>query len=461
MFIAGPTMATWLRDARRHTLTLLSDLTDAQLMGPRLPILNPFLWEMGHVAWFQEKWVLRRQDGAPSVRPDADSLYDSAAVPHDVRWDLPLPSRAEILAYMRAVLEKVQERLARRELTPDDRYFMMLAVFHEDMHAEAFTYTRQTLGYPAPPTPPPVLGPRISNSAFSAGGPNPGDVRLPGGTFLLGAAPSEPFVFDNEKWAHPVELRPFSMARAPVTQAEFAHFVEDGGYRRPDWWDREAWAWRQQVGAGQPIYWKREAAGWLRRDFDRWVPLEPHRPVVHVNWYEAQAYCRWAGRRLPTEAEWEAAAAGPDKRRFPWGDAPEPSQERARVDGAGPGCVDVDRFPDGDSPAGCRQMIGNVWEWTADAFGPYPGFAPDPYKEYSQPWFGTHRVLRGGSWATRGRLLRNTWRNFYTPDRRDVWAGFRTCADNSKSEIPSSKSEGNPKARIENPKPEGNLKSEI
>ena len=216
-----------------------------------------------------------------------------------------------------------------------------------------------------------------------------------------------------------------------MTQAEFAAFVEDGGYRRRELWAAEGWTWRERAAAGCPVYWQREAPGWLRRDFDRWVPLEPHRPAIHVNWYEADAYCRWAGRRLPTEAEWESAAsghgAGAKKRPFPWGDDA-PTPERANLDGRAAGCVGVADQAAGDSPCGCRQMIGNVWEWTADAFTPYPGFTPDPYKEYSAPWFGDHKVLRGGCWATRGRLLRNTWRNFYRPDRRDVFAGFRTCA---------------------------------
>jgi iron(II)-dependent oxidoreductase len=404
---------------------LIADLSDEQLLGPRLSIVNPLLWEIGHVAWFQEKWVLRHANGRPPLRPDADALYDSAAVAHDTRWDLPLPPRAETLRYLAGVEEQVLGRLAAGP-SAGEVYFTLLSVFHEDMHAEAFTYTRQTLAYPAPDLP---AGP----AAGTAGGDAawPGDVSVPGGTFRLGAEPGAGFVFDNEKWAHPVELRPVAIARAPVTQAEFADFVDDGGYRRQDLWGTEGWAWRQEAGAEQPVYWRRGAGGWQRRDFDRWQPLEPHRPVVHVNWYEAEAYCRWAGRRLPTEAEWEAAASRPNgagpKLPYPWG-AGEPAPERANLDGRALGCVGAAAHPAGDSPWGCRQLIGNVWEWTADPFLPYPGFVPDPYKEYSAPWFGDHKVLRGGCWATRARLLRNTWRNFYRPQRRDVFAGFRTCA---------------------------------
>jgi iron(II)-dependent oxidoreductase len=327
------------------------------------------------------------------------------------------------------VRDRVLDRLARGAPTPEEEYFVRLSVFHEDMHGEAFLYTRQTLAYPAPafvaagPAPP-----------EAEAGPWPGDARLPGGTFQLGAAPGQdPFVFDNEKWAHPVEVEPFAMARAPVTQA-------DGGYARPELWSEPGRRWREKAGAAQPAYWRRGDGGWERRVFDRWVPLEPHRPVLHVNYFEAEAFCRWAGRRLPTEAEWELAAAaqpapggtlGAAKRRYPWG-GEAPSEDRSHLDArapaGAPGPADVAAFPAGDSAFGCRQMLGGVWEWTASDFLPYPGFVPDPYKEYSQPWFGNHKVLRGGCWATRGRLLRNTWRNFYQSHRRDVWAGFRTCA---------------------------------
>jgi iron(II)-dependent oxidoreductase len=419
-------------DARQRTLDLVADLDDDQLRGPRLAIVNPLLWEIGHVAWFQEFWVLRHALGEAPIRADADSLWDSSAIAHDTRWDLSLPSRRETVRYMAEVCDRVRDRLRRVELPAALAYFTRYTTFHEDMHDEAFTYTRQTLGYPAP---------ALSGGGETPDAPEPGawpgDVRVPGGEFVVGAREDEPFVFDNEKWAHPVLLAPFAIARAPVTQSEFAGFVEDRGYLRAELWSVEGWRWREGASAEHPLCWRRAGRGWERNDFDRWVPLEPHRPVIHVCWYEAQAYCAWARRRLPTEAEWEAAAAGgptasggglsPRPRRFPWGDEP-PTPERANLDGVARGCVDVAARAAGDSAVGCRQMIGNVWEWTATSFAPYPGFVADAYRDYSQPWFGTHKVLRGGCWVTRSRLLRNTWRNFYTPDRRDVWAGFRTCA---------------------------------
>jgi iron(II)-dependent oxidoreductase len=429
--VSSHTLADWLTDARRRTLELIGDLSDAQLLGPKLAIVNPLLWEIGHLAWFHEKWILRHAGRRPPLRANADALYDSSFVPHETRWDLLLPSRAETLRYLEQVHEQILDGLQRRPPTAGEVYFILLSIFHEDMHTEAFTYTRQTLQYPRPKFHPSGNGHGPPSSA--AMGPWPGDAPIPGGTFLLGATPDEAFIFDNEKWAHPVDVRPFAIARSPVTQAEFAAFVEDRGYQRRELWDEEGWRWREESDARYPVYWQRQSSGqWLRRDFDEWLPLEPHRPVLHVNWYEAEAYCRWAGRRLPTEVEWEvAAASGPDlaapKRRFPWGDEP-PTPARANLDGFAHHCGDVADRSAGDSFFGCRQLIGNVWEWTQSSFLPYPGFVADPYKDYSQPWFGTHKVLRGGCWVTRARLLRNTWRNFYRPDRRDVWAGFRTCA---------------------------------
>ena len=252
-----------------------------------------------------------------------------------------------------------------------------------------------------------------------------GDVELLRGEFLLGAARNSGFHFDNEKWAYRVELKPFRIARAPVTNSQFLKFVRDEGYQRRDLWSPEGWSWKDR--ARGPRYWVEHDGEWRERRFDKEVRLDGDLPVMHVNWHEANAYCRYAGRRLPSEAEWEVAASfcGDGRRRYPWGDS---AVNAVPANLGRSGRVPVGEFGQGDSLAGCRQMLGNVWEWTSSTFGPYPDFVRDPYAEYSEPWFGTHKVLRGGSFATPARLISNTWRNFYTPDRGDVFAGFRTCA---------------------------------
>ncbi|MGH7395667.1 MAG: DinB family protein, partial [Candidatus Methylomirabilales bacterium] len=221
--VTAAQLTGWVAEARERTFELVADLTDDQLLGPRLTIVNPLRWEIGHIAWFQEKWVLRYASRQKPIRKEGDALYDSAAIPHDTRWDLPLPSREETLAYMREVRDRVLERLQNREPGDEEVYFILLSIFHEDMHAEAFTYTRQTLGY----SPPQLTGlPRGARKggpqeptgpAERRGGPLPGDVEIPGGRFHLGATPEEPFVFDNEKWAHPVPVKSFAIARAAVT----------------------------------------------------------------------------------------------------------------------------------------------------------------------------------------------------------------------------------------------------
>ena len=428
-----------LEEARGRTLDLVADLDDEQLIGPRLRIVNPLRWEIGHIAYFQEVWCLRNFLGMQPILANGDNLYDSALIHHDTRWDLPLPSRRETLSFMQHVLDRVLE-LNRASSTDREvqgygrNYFLQLALFHEQMHAEAMTYTRQTLSYRAPKFSPPKLqpGPKPAES------PIEGDAWVPGGRFLLGSSPDSGFSFDNEQWAHEVEVKHFLISRTAVTQREFASFVDDDGYRRREFWSEPGWQWRQSEGAEHPVYWRRESKGrWLRRHFDQWGPLEERLPVIHVGWHEAEAYCRWAGRRLPTELEWEMAAscepssqnrsAADRKRVYPWGDEP-PTPDRANLDWFAMGCVEVDALPAGESAFGCRQMIGNTWEWTSTTFGGYPGFEPGPYREYSAPWFGDHKVLRGGCWATRSGMIRNAYRNFYTPDRRDVWSGFRTCA---------------------------------
>ncbi len=424
-----------VNDARKRTLELVADLTDEQLTVPFLGLVNPFRWELGHIAFFYEALLLRILERIPPIMKDGDNLYDSFIVDHDDRWSLPLPSTEKTLDYMREVLELAVERLDSHEPSAEETYLYMLSVLHEDMHGEAFTWMRQTLEYPEPQ----LENTRANSTSNELGsGPLPGDVEIPGTTFQLGATPDLPFMFDNEKWAHPVEVPAFKIARAPVTNSEFAEFIEDGGYPRRELWSYQGWVWRSKNGAQRPIYWRRGEKGWLHRHFDKLIPLEEYAPVIHVNWYEAEAFCNWAGRRLPTEAEWEiAASAQPTidgrgiaegKRKYPWGNEP-PSAEHANLDSRFLGCVDVGAFPAGDSAFGCRQMVGNVWEWTASPFYPFPGYIVDfPYKEYSAPWFGYRKVLKGGAWATRARLAWVTYRNFFPPDRNDVFAGFRTCA---------------------------------
>jgi iron(II)-dependent oxidoreductase len=345
-----------LRAARARSTLMTQDLEGGRLLGPRLAIVNPPLWELGHLAWFQERWCLRPRPAGglqDPILPGADALYDSSTVAHATRWDLPLPNLVATRAHMAEVLERTCARLAREPENAALAYYARLAAFHEEMHAEAFHYTRQTLGYPDP----------CPGGAMPAAAR--GDAEFPGGRFAMGSSPDAEFVFDNEKWAHEVEVAPFRMARFPVSNAEYLAYVENGG--------------------APPRYWKKQDGAWLERRFDQWLPLAPEDPVRHVSALEAEAYCRWAGRRLPTEAEWEYAAASVG-------------------------------------------LPARVWEWTASMFLPYPGFFPDPYEEYSQPWFGTHRVLRGGSFATPARLVRASFRNFYTPERGDMFCGLRSCA---------------------------------
>jgi len=422
-----------LREARHRTRRLTEELSSSELMGPQIAIVNPMLWEIGHVGWFHEYWTLRHAHGRAPLIERSDRLWDSSNVPHATRWQLDLPDRAGTFGYLADVLARQEDRLG-GTVDEDTRYFYELAVRHEDMHVEALTYTRQTLSYASPTGLSEVGRP----DAGAVEGPWPGDAAVPGGTWRLGSSASDCFIFDNEKWAHETPLAPFRIARAPVTNAEFAAFVEAGGYGAREFWSDAGWAWRQQRNAERPVYWQPKRDGvWSARRYRDIEALAPHQPVVFVSWFEAEAWCRWAGRRLPSEAEWEAAAIGKPtsdnarlanvRRRWPWGDA-SPMAAHANLDYAFDGPVDVAACAAGDSAFGCRQMIGNVWEWTASDFLPFAGFTADPYRDYSQPWFGDRKVLRGGCWATSARIARPAYRNFFTPERNDVVAGFRTCA---------------------------------
>ncbi|TFW35700.1 ergothioneine biosynthesis protein EgtB [Massilia horti] len=380
-------MAHSLRGARDYTLSLFDRLAaagfdDAQQV-PRLAIVNPPLWELGHIAWFAEWFILREAASShpadaqqPSLLARGDDWFDSNTVPHRSRWALDLPLTGAIKTYCREVLHRVEGRLA--HAAPDDEslYPYRLALAHEDMHGEAFLYTMQTLGVE------PAADRRSALAEVT------GEVAYPGGTIVLGGAQQGGFVFDNEKQAHACRVAPFCMDAGLVTNAQYLEFVEDGGYQYPQFWSAAGRAWLMGQERLAPRYWRCETGQWCTRRFAHLSMLASSEAVRHVSWYEAQAYCAWAGRRLPAEAEWEFAAMSRQPG-FHW---------------------------------------GRLWEWTASAFEPYPGFAADRYREYSAPWFGTHRVLRGASFATPGRLRSPHFRNFYRPERDDIFAGFRTCA---------------------------------
>lgn len=429
------TLSAALLDARSRTLALVENLDDQQLMGEVLPTVNPLRWEIAHAAYFHETWVLRHLGGQPPINKEADALFDSIEIQHKDRWDLPLPSLQNTFTYMNEVLQRELELLRKIELNKQAKYFYLLALFHEDMHNEAFLCTRQTLAFPKPN----YIASNSCDENRSAIVNE--DMEIPGGQFMLGAERNDEFIFDNEKWAHKTYVAPFSIAKYSVNNEHYLEFVEAGGYQKEIYWSPAAWKWLQEKKLQHPVYWKKDCdKQWHVREFDYWQPLKLSHAVCHISWYEAQAFCKWSNRRLPTEAEWEFAAAchateinsdQNEKIIYPESISlgeDEFVNHHANLDCAQLGTTAVDDFAESDNKFGCRQMFGNVWEWTSSSFEPYPGFSPDWYTEYSRPLFSETKVLRGGAWPTRSRMLRTTLRNYYGADRNDVFAGFRTCA---------------------------------
>jgi len=366
-----------LERAREATLRLVEPLDDELLLAQVSPLMSPLVWDLAHIGWFEELWLVRRL-GGEAQGERFDDVYDAFRHARSERSGLPILTPREARAYLERVRRdtlQVLEDVSLDDSDPllGDAYVYGLVAQHELQHQETMLQTIQLSGveYPAPP---------LEDMQVAA------DVLVPGGPFMLGTD-DEPWAYDNERPAHVVELPAFSLERHPVMNERVAEFVEDGGYRTRRFWSEAGWSWLQEEQVEAPLYWQRAPEGWLRRRFGRSEPVPPAEPVQHVSFYEAEAVAAWAGKRLPTEAEWEKAAN--EIERTPW-----------------------------------------VWEWTSSAFTGYPGFKAFPYPEYSEVFFGDeHRVLRGGSWATDPLVARVTFRNWDFPQRRQLFSGVRLASD--------------------------------
>jgi gamma-glutamyl hercynylcysteine S-oxide synthase len=417
-----------LEAVRRRSLDLLDPLDDDGLLRQHSPLMSPLVWDLAHVGNYEELWLLREVAGAPAIDASLDDMYDAFRHPRPNRPALPLLGPAEARRYIAEVRGRVLDTLEAVDLAGADRPLLAggfvygMVVQHEHQHDETMLATLQLMGEP---------GYRPLAPAPPSGWPVAGEVEVPAGPFVMGTD-DEAWAYDNEGPAHVVDLPAFRIDAAPVSNAQYAEFIAAGGYDERRWWTEEGWAWREKADLEAPEFWRAEGGGrWSRLRFGWREDLPLDEPVQHVCWYEADAYARWAGKRLPTEAEWEKAASwSPEgvKRRWPWGDGV--VDGRANLGGAMFRPAPVGAYPAGISGYGCHQMIGDVWEWTSSDFAPYPGFVAFPYREYSEVFFGSgYKVLRGGSWAASPLAVRTTFRNWDYPIRRQIFAGFRCARD--------------------------------
>src|SRR4051794_8376507 len=417
-----------LATGRARSLDLLDPLPPEALVRQHSPLMSPLIWDLAHVGNYEDLWLLRAV-GVDGVGPQYDDTYDAFRHPRRERPTLALLDRDATHRYLLDVRRRAVDRLEGIDLDPAspllrDGFVYGMVVQHEHQHDETML---ATLNLMAPPGyRPALLSPPPAQAAV------PAEVLVEAGPFLMGTS-DEPWAYDNERPAHVVELAAYWIDAAPVTNAQYAAFVAAGGYEEPAWWEPKGWAWRHEARLEHPQFWCRDGDGWYRRRFGWDEPLPAAEPVQHVCWYEADAYARWAGKRLPTEAEWEKAAAWDPARqrhrRDPWGDTP-PTGAHTNLDQRHFGPAPVGAYPAGASAYGCGQMVGDVWEWTASDFRPYPGFASFPYREYSEVFFGPeYKVLRGGSWASHPTVARSTFRNWDYPIRRQIFAGFRCARD--------------------------------
>jgi iron(II)-dependent oxidoreductase len=413
-------------DRARVRSLALTEADDDELTRQHSVLMSPLVWDLAHVGNQEELWLVRDVGGREPVRLDIDHLYDAFQQPRRDRPRLPLLGPAEARRYIGTVRDKVLDlldtvALEGRPLVTDGFAFGMI-VQHEQQHDETMLATHQLRAGPAllsaPPPPAPAGRVEAGGEVFVAGGP-----------FTMGTS-TEPWALDNERPAHRVDVPAYFIDRFPVTNGQYLAFIDAGGYANPVWWSPAGWAHRQEAGLERPGHWHGD--GTCTR-FGRREPIDPAEPVVHVGWYEAEAYARWAGKRLPTEAEWEKAArfdpATGRSRRYPWGDD-DPTAERANLDQRHLSPAPIGAYPAGAAPCGAQQLIGDVWEWTASDFTGYPGFTAFPYREYSEVFFGPdYKVLRGGSFGTDAAACRGTFRNWDYPIRRQIFSGFRCARD--------------------------------
>jgi gamma-glutamyl hercynylcysteine S-oxide synthase len=406
-------LADALDGARQRSLGLLDPLSEEDQLAQHSPLMSPLVWDLAHVGHYEELWLLRAVARARPIDPAHDDIYDAFKHVRKERAGLAILGPAEARRHIAMVRGRVFDVLDRVELDPavpllNDGFVYGMVAQHEHQHDETMLATLQLMAsaYPYVAVPAPTGRPV----------PEP-EVLIPGGPFTMGTD-SEPFAYDNERPSHVVDVAPFFIDTAPVTNGQYLAFVEAGGYDDPRFWSEAGWGHRIEADLEAPQFWSREGSGsWSVRRYGQQIDLPLDEPVQHVCWYEADAYARFAGKRLPTETEWEKAAAGA-------------SASAANLGQRHFGPAAVGAYPDGASRYGAEQMLGDVWEWTSSDFTAYPGFATFPYKEYSEVFYGSdYKVLRGGSWATSPLVARTTFRNWDYPVRRQIFAGFRCARD--------------------------------
>jgi gamma-glutamyl hercynylcysteine S-oxide synthase len=411
-----------LAEARERTLALVEGIGDEDLRRVHSKLMSPLAWDLGHIAAFEDLWLVHRFAGEPMVRPDLAEVYDAFETPRAGRGDLEFLPPPQARDYLERVRERAVSAIECRGA--GDGQLVEMTIRHEHQHNETMLQTLNLArldGY-LPPG-------RVDPPAGAGGHTGLEMVEVPAGEFGLGAA-GDGFAYDNERPRHPVALPAFRIGHTPITNATFLTFVEGGGYERRELWSAEAWRWKEEFDIHLPLNWTDDGREWRMGGYE---PLDPDKPVVHISWFEADAFARAHEARLPSEAEWEKAAAWEQETStalpFPWGDVA-PDGEHANLDQLAFGTAPVGAFPAGEAPSGCLGMLGDVWEWTSTDFRGYPGFVAHPYREYSEVFFdGGYKVLRGGSWATRRRVATPTFRNWDLPSRRQIFAGLRLAAD--------------------------------